>query len=37
MIVIDTGEILLIVPKEKSQDVKKIVERLKEEGKQEYL
>lgn len=37
MIVVDTGEILLVVPKTRSQDVKKIVERLKEEGKKEYL
>lgn len=37
MIIIDTPEILLIVPKERSQDVKKLVERLKEEGKKEYL
>ncbi len=37
MIVIDTDEILLIVPKDRSQDVKKAVERLKEEGKKEYL
>lgn len=37
MIIVDTPEILLIVPKEKSQDVKKLVERLKEEGKKQYL
>jgi mannose-1-phosphate guanylyltransferase len=37
MIIIDTDEILLIAPKERSQDVKKMVERLKEEGKKEYL
>jgi mannose-1-phosphate guanylyltransferase len=37
VIIIDTPEILLIVPKERSQDVKKLVERLKEEGKKEYL
>jgi len=37
MIVVDTDEILLIVPKDRSQDVKKIVERLKEEEKKEYL
>lgn len=37
MIVVDTDEILLIVPKDRSQDVKKLVERLKEEGKKEYL
>jgi mannose-1-phosphate guanylyltransferase len=37
MIVVDTDEILMICPKDKSQDVKKLVERLKEESKQEYL
>jgi len=37
LIIIDTPEILLIVPKGRSQDVKKLVERLKEEGKKEYL
>lgn len=35
-IVVDTGEILLVMPKSKSQDVKKIVEKLKE-GHPEYL
>lgn len=37
MLVIDTDEILMVVPKTMSQDVKKLVERLKEEGKEEYL
>lgn len=37
MVVIDTEEILMIIPKNRSQDVKKIVERLKEEKKDEYL
>lgn len=37
MIVVDTDEILLIIPQQYSQDVKKIVERLKEEKKNEYL
>jgi mannose-1-phosphate guanylyltransferase len=37
MIVIDTEEIIMIAPKSRSQDVKKLVERLKEEGAQEYL
>lgn len=37
MIVIDTDEILMIVPKERSQEVKKLVERLKEEDRSEYL
>lgn len=37
MIVIDTDEILMIIPKSQSQDVKKLVERLKEENKKEYL
>lgn len=37
MIVVDTPEILMIAPKSKSQDVKKLVERLKEEKLEEYL
>src|SRR3990167_9106392 len=37
MVVIDTDKILMIIPKEKSQDVKKIVEQIKEEKKIEYL
>lgn len=37
MIVIDTDEIVMIAPKSRSQDVKKLVERLKDEGKKEYL
>jgi mannose-1-phosphate guanylyltransferase len=37
LIVVDTDEILMICPKSKSQDVKKLVERLKEESKKEYL
>lgn len=37
MIIIDTDEILMIVPMHQSQDVKKLVERLKEEKKNEYL
>lgn len=37
MVIVDTDEILMIVPKSESQDVKKLVERLKEENKKEYL
>lgn len=37
MIIIDTEEIMMIVPKDSSQDVKKIVEKLKKDGKKEYL
>lgn len=37
MIIIDTPEILMVVPKAESQDVKKLVERLKEEKRPEYL
>lgn len=37
MIVIDTDEIIMVIPKSKSQDVKKLVERLKEEHAEEYL
>lgn len=37
MIVVDTPEILMIVPKNRSQEVKKLVERLKEEKQEKYL
>jgi len=37
MIVVDTDEILLIAPKSKSQDVKKIVEKLKKDKVEDYL
>lgn len=36
-IVVDTDEILMIAPRSKSQEVKKLVTRLKEEKKNEYL
>ncbi len=37
MVIIDTDEVLMIIPKSKSQEVKKLVTRLKEEQKKEYL
>jgi mannose-1-phosphate guanylyltransferase len=37
MVVIETDDALLICPKARSQDVKLIVERLKREGKSQYL
>jgi len=37
MVVVDTDDVLLICPKSKSQDVKKLVEKLKEEGLEKYL
>lgn len=37
MIIVDTDEVLLIIPKNESQDVKKLVEKLKEENKKQYL
>ncbi len=37
LVVIDTDEILMIAPKNKSQEVKKLVNRLKEEKRDEYL
>lgn len=37
MIIIDTPEILMIIPKNESQDVKKLVERLKADDRSEYL
>ncbi len=37
VIIVDTPDALLVVKKENSQDVKKIVEKLKETGKHDYL
>jgi len=37
MIIIDTPDALLVCPKNKSQDVKKMVNLLKEKGKEKYL
>jgi mannose-1-phosphate guanylyltransferase len=37
MIVVDTGEILMICPKNRSQEVKKLVEQLKKDERKEYL
>ena len=37
MIVVDTDDVLLICPKERAQDVKKIVEKLKKKGYKKYL
>ena len=37
LVIVDSKDITLIVPRSKSQDVKKIVEKLKEEKKQQYL
>lgn len=37
MVVVDTPDALLVAPADRAQDVKKIVERLKQEGKEQYL
>lgn len=37
LVIVDSKDITLIIPRSKSQDVKKIVEKLKEEKKQQYL
>jgi mannose-1-phosphate guanylyltransferase len=37
IVVIDTEDALLVCPRERAQDVKKLVEKLKEEGKERYL
>lgn len=37
LVIVDTPDALLVCPKYKSQEVKKIVERLKAEGKDKYL
>jgi len=37
LIIVDTEEVLMIIPKNQSQDVKKLVEKLKADQHQEYL
>jgi len=37
MVVVDTGDAVLVCPKERAQDVRKIVEQLKREGRGTYL
>lgn len=37
MIVVDSGDVLLICPKGRAQDIKKILEKLEEQGRSEYL
>jgi mannose-1-phosphate guanylyltransferase len=37
LVIIDTPDALLICPKDRTQDVKKIVDRLKHEGRKEFL
>lgn len=37
LVVVETGKVVMVCPKDKVQDVKKLVEALKSEGKDEYL
>jgi mannose-1-phosphate guanylyltransferase len=37
LVVVDTGDVLLICSKESSQDLRKVIEHLKENGLQNYL
>ena len=37
MIIVQTADALLICPKDRAQDVKNVVEILKEQGKDQYL
>ncbi len=37
MIIVDTGDAVLICPKDRAQDVKRLVEKLREMGKERYL
>ena len=37
LVVIDTGDAILICSKDKTQDVKKVIEKLREENKEKYL
>jgi mannose-1-phosphate guanylyltransferase len=37
MVVVDTPDALLVMPTDRAQDVKKVIERLQAEGKTQYL
>jgi mannose-1-phosphate guanylyltransferase len=37
LVVVDTDEILMVCPKSRSQEVKKVVEKIKKENRKEYL
>ncbi len=37
LVIVDTGDVLLICPKDRTQDVRFLVERLRERGQEEYL
>ena len=37
MVVVDTGDVVLVCPRERSQDVRHLVEKLKGQGKEQYL
>ncbi len=37
MVIVDTEDVILICPKERAQDVKKLVDRLRQEGRTRYL
>jgi hypothetical protein len=37
MIVVDTGDVILILPADRSQDIKSLLDELKKRGKGQYL
>jgi len=37
MIVVDTGDVVLVCPRDRTQDIRHLVERLKQQAKEEYL
>jgi mannose-1-phosphate guanylyltransferase len=37
MVIVDTGDVLLVCPKDRAQDVKGLVERLRKDNKKQYL
>lgn len=37
MVIVDTGDVVLVCPKDRAQDVKTLVERLRKENKRQYL
>jgi mannose-1-phosphate guanylyltransferase len=37
MVIVDTDDVLMVCTREQAQDVKEVVSRLKDEGKEQYL
>ncbi len=37
IVIVDTDDVILVCPKDRAQDVKKVIEKLKKDGKDNYL